>query len=54
MNAKLGKRVVYGIVAAMFLYVAGRDAYAAGLDAGSALMGGGGLILAYMAISGAG
>ena len=54
MSAKLGKRIVFGIVAAMFLFVAGRDMYAAGMDAGSALMAGGGLILGYMAVSGAG
>lgn len=54
MNAKLLKRVLYGIVAAMFLYVGGRDMYTAGLQAGPALMTGGGLILGYMSITGAG
>ena len=54
MNAKLVKRVVFGVVAAMFLFVGGRDMYAAGLQAGPALMAGGGLILGYMSITGAG
>ena len=54
MSAKLIKRVLFGIVAVMFLYVGGRDMYAVGLQAGPALMAGGGLILGYMSISGAG
>ena len=54
MNVKLVKRIIYGIVAVLFLFVGGRDMYAAGLQAGPALMAGGGLILGYMSISGAG
>jgi hypothetical protein len=54
MNRKLARRIVYGIVAIAFLFIAGREMYQAGLTTQSVVLGGGGLILAYMSATGAG
>jgi hypothetical protein len=54
MSAKLAKRIVYGIVAALFLLVGGKELLAAGLNLSSAMGLGVGIILGFMAATGAG
>ncbi len=54
MNAKMAKRVVYGIAAVLFLLVGGKELLATGLTLGSAAGLGVGSILGYMAATGAG
>jgi hypothetical protein len=54
MGAKLVKRIVYAVVAAIFLFVGGKELLAAGLNLSSAMGLGVGLIFGYMAATGAG
>lgn len=54
MSARLVKRVVYGVAAALFLLVGGKELMAAGLTLSSAAGLGVGAILGYMAATGAG
>ena len=54
MNAKIIKRVAYGVAAALFLFVGGKELMAAGLNFSSAAGLGVGAILGYMALTGAG
>jgi hypothetical protein len=54
MSAKAIKRIVYGVVAAVLLVVAGREMLAAGLSPETAMAGGLGLVFGFMAVTGAG
>jgi len=54
MSAKTIKRIVYGVVAAILLAVAGREMLAAGVNPEAAMAGGLGLVFGFMAVTGAG
>ena len=54
MGAKVAKRLVYGVVAAIFIFVGGKELLAAGLNLSSAMGLGVGLVFGYMAATGAG
>jgi hypothetical protein len=54
MTLKIIKRIVYGVAAALFLLVGGKELLAAGLTLKAVLGLGGGAILGFAAATGAG
>ena len=54
MDKKTIKRILFGLVAAAFLFVAGREIILGGLSLKAVTAGGAGLILGFVAITGTG
>lgn len=54
MSAKTIKRILYGLVAVAFLFVGGKELLAVGVTLKAVTGLGGGLILGFIAASGAG
>ena len=54
MNKKTITRIVYGLIAVALLVVAGREFATSGMTTEGAAAGGIGVVLAFMAITGAG
>lgn len=54
MDAKMIKRILYGVVAAVFFFIAGQQMAQTGFTAQAAAAGGVGLMLGFMAVTGKG
>jgi hypothetical protein len=54
MQRKTINRILYGLIAVVLLALAGRELLTAGFNLGAAGTGGIGLLLGYMALTGAG
>lgn len=54
MDAKMIKRILYGLVAAAFFFIAGQQVTQVGFSAQAVAAGGAGLLLGFMALTGKG
>ena len=54
MSKKTIKRILYGLIAVVFLAFAGRELLSVGMNPVAAASGGAGLYLGFMALTGAG